>query len=61
MTDVIGSFGDSSEMATELTDLGHGRENVEGHRLHAGCRSGRLHGSPGLIPEEGSTPGFDIA
>ena len=26
----------------------------------AGCRSGRLQGSPELIPEEGSPPGFDI-
>src|ERR1700704_3267294 len=25
-------------------------------RLHAGCRSGRLQGSPELIPEEGSPP-----
>jgi hypothetical protein len=30
-------------------------------RLHAGCRSGRLQGSPELIPEEGARPGFDIA
>ena len=27
---------------------------------HAGCRSGSLQGSPELIPEEGSPPGFDI-
>src|SRR5262245_20301516 len=30
-------------------------------RLHAGCRSGRIMTSPELIPEVGSTPGFDIA
>src|SRR5450759_4368273 len=29
-------------------------------RLHAGYRSGRLQGSPELIPEDGSVPGFDI-
>src|ERR1039458_9788884 len=29
-------------------------------RLHAGYRSGRLQGSPELIPEDGSAPGFDI-
>jgi len=29
-------------------------------RLHAGCRSGRLQGSPELIPEEVPPPGFDI-
>src|SRR5262245_40203168 len=30
-------------------------------RLHAGCRSGSLRASPELIPEEGSSPGSDIA
>jgi hypothetical protein len=30
-------------------------------RLHAGCRSGSIRTSPKLIPEEGSSPGFDIA
>ena len=29
-------------------------------RLHAGCHSGRLQGSPELIPEAGSAPGFGI-
>src|SRR5450830_275921 len=29
-------------------------------RLHAGYRSGKLQGSPELIPEDGSAPGFDI-
>src|SRR6202158_6473886 len=28
--------------------------------LHAGCRLGSLRTSPKLIPEDGSTPGFDI-
>jgi hypothetical protein len=30
-------------------------------RLHAGCRSGGLMPSPELFPEDGSTPGSDIA
>src|SRR5262249_13921178 len=30
-------------------------------RLHAGCRSGSIRASPELIPEEGSSPGSDIA
>src|SRR5262245_41758215 len=30
-------------------------------RLHAGCRSGSLMPSPELFPEDGSTPGSDIA
>ena len=29
-------------------------------RLHAGCRLGSIRTSPKLIPEVGSTPGFDI-
>jgi hypothetical protein len=30
-------------------------------RLHAGCRSGSLRASPEPIPEDGSSPGSDIA
>src|ERR1700730_2428394 len=36
------------------------RDHTRNHELHTGCRSGRLQGSPELIPEEGSPPGFDI-